>query len=231
MRLSSLPSIALAEIAVLSLTACVSTHTPVKQVKEPAPSEVSAPSKAARLRLAPVSFRLYPGERIGEDGQGPGCLVHPGNEVKWKSALERPVGNALNRVLLAEIGRAGYAAAPDDNVGRNGDGARDVRVAGRVTKITLNTCYPGSISPVVNLARGGRGDAYGEAYVLTEWTIGPTAGSERRVITEGSAKIDEPAPGNVRILEKAFAVAVRRLLADSEFRTLEAGDGAQFRGR
>jgi len=234
---------AVAGVVTLSLTACVTTHRPIKNVADRAPSELSAAPEAAQLRLGPVSVRLNVGEQIGEDGQGPGCLVHPGNTVSWRPEMQRPISQALTVVLLDEVKKAKYASMFDASVERAGEHERDagsssstgrpeIRLVGQVTQMTLNTCYPGSVSPLVNLARGGKGDAYGSAYVRTEWMIslGSSRGGVHRLSTEGSYTDEEPKPGNVRILAQAFAVAVRNLLADAQFRNLAAGNAARRTG-
>lgn len=126
----------------------------------------------------------------------------------------------IEAIFQREFRAAGFRVA--DTVGDGSlfadkkDIAADLRIAGIVTAIKANICYP----------MGGFGDFYnghGEASLRVEWQIYSDARKAVIYTTmqPGYGRIDSNMPNaSLEVLRRAFGRAVRGLLADEGFRAV-----------
>ena len=147
-------------IACLGLAAC-GYSAPIKKIEARAPIQIDAGSKAVPVRAQPVSVKMKSGDTFGENGQGPGCIVHPGNTLIWRPENEKRFSEALTGVLFNELQTAHYSPLlsqdPNRSVTRNlsapaapvsdkqtvnrAKDAGEILIVGVVKKITANICY------------------------------------------------------------------------------------------
>jgi len=226
-----------AAAGMLALAAC-SVHKPLKNVEARAPIPVSADLQVALIQVQPVDLTMLFNEKWGDRAQGPGCLVHPGNELLWRPERESGISRAFTAVLLRELKKANYSASLDTsgapatsgNSGASGSAyTKDnapIRIKSTVKKITLNVCYPDIVGGVSFMPLSYSTESNGAAYVQIEWKV--HAPSERNadleLSSEGAFQIEQKRKGNEGLLlSGAFAVAARNLLANPRFHGLMTG--------
>ncbi|MBU3694025.1 MAG: hypothetical protein FGM40_04260, partial [Rhodocyclaceae bacterium] len=209
-----------------TLTGCGTTAV-IKQVADKDVAPLSTPEKAKPIQFRKVVVKLKRGEHIGAVTMGLLCVTQPGSDITWKGGRIAIDSEELTETFKDELQKQNFPTVGDPNALFEDPSAwkTEIMVAGLVTEMKLNVCYP----------MGGFGNltsAKGEAYMKVEWQI--YSRLDRSVVhsfkTEGSfkAKQADPNGGDSAILN-AFAQATRNMLADAKFREIVAKGGQTIR--
>jgi len=202
--------------AVSTLFGCAS---PVKQVQVREAIEVPTGVDAKPIQFKRVVVKLRRGEVVGEFLGGLACIKDPfRGELTWRGGRLQINDEEFTEAFREELERANYPIVGDPNALFEDPSVwkAEVMVAGLVTKMQLNACFPYS-------GFGNYRDSKGDAYVKVDWQI--YGSLERKVVlqisTEGSFSNTESTPqGADRALVGAFSVATQNLLANKEFHNL-----------
>lgn len=176
----------------------------------------------ASVETQPIAFhnlilRIPRGSQVGLI-QG-GFLCEPQGEL-FSGERRDLASDTLEEIFQEELEAANYRAAGPGRDLFGGDertGAAYV-VAGAITHLELNACYP----------RGyGFSGGSGTARMDVEWQVFDTLRREvvLTLASSGSAIVGEVAQPRTAALEAAFAAATRNLLADRHFYDLAVSGG------
>lgn len=152
--------------------------------------------------LSELRSGFVAGERVGTLQSGPGCQEQ--TDRAWSELLARRVEAELPRAFQEEMSRAGGMTAASGTV-------QPLQVQAFVNKLEIQVCQ-------------AAGSAWkGGFQVQVGWqVVSPDNGQVLyRASTEGSFALDEPQRmPTADALREAFAVAVRRLVAEPRFASL-----------
>lgn len=204
-------------IAALILAACATPQT----IDRAANTDVKVADAAATNRLFAYQRLVAEPDRampFATVKVGLACV--PRSQTGWNTNNSLVNDQEFERIVHDEFKAAGYRVAGSTNTGdlfgeRRPAGA-DFRIAGVMSKMKMNVCFP----------LAGFGDAYrgtGEASLAVEWQIysEKTKAVVYRTSQTGFAAIDSSTPGVAKeLIQRAFIQSVRGLLVDPGFRAV-----------
>jgi len=168
----------------------------------------------------PLSFRkiivkLRRGEEIGQSAGGLLCV--PGPKLKWRGGRVNITDEEFTEVFREELLKANYPIVGDPNALFDDPdlSKAELLVAGMITSLTINSCFP--MSGYGNFESGNGG-----AYVKVDWQIYSLL--DREVVysttTEGSFESESSQDLVFEVFTTAFSRATQNLLADKGFHNL-----------
>lgn len=173
----------------------------------------------------PVMFKkiivdVKRGKDIGSIQTGMFCV--PAGELYWRSGRAVISDEEFGDILRRELEKSNYTVVGDPSQLFEDESSwkAEYLIAGRVTDINANICYPAA-------GFGNFNSAKGEGYMEVEWQIYSRKNRDvvLKIKTEGTSKINAAVPsGDDEIYYQAFAMAVNNLLAKQEFYELVALD-------
>lgn len=206
-------------IAALMLAACATPQT----IDRTANTDIKiADAAATNLQFAYQRLIADPDRATPFATVKVGLACVPRTQMGWNTNNSLVNDQEFERIVHDEFKAAGYRMAGAPNTGdlfneRRPTGA-DFRIAGVMSKMKMNVCFP----------LAGFGDAYrgtGEASLAVEWQIysEKTKAVVYRTSQTGFAAIDSSTPGVAKeLIQRAFIQAVRGLLVDPGFRAVGA---------
>jgi len=203
-------------ICALFISGCA---TPVQQAVVKEARDIPTGADAKPIQFRKVVVKLRRGEPVGEMLGGLACLKQPfSGDLTWRGGRLQINDEEFTEVFRDELQKANYPIVGDPNALFEDPSAwkAEILVAGLITKMQMNACYPYS-------GWGNWKDSKGDAFVKVTWQI--FGSLERKVVyevtTEGSFSQKETSPQGIdRALVGAFAVATQNLLADKNFHDL-----------
>ena len=149
-----------------------------------------------------------------------GLACVPRTQAGWNNNGPLVGDQEFERIVHDEFKAAGYRMAGATNTadlfGDRRPAAADFRIAGIMSNLKMNVCYP----------LAGFGDGYrgtGEASLAVEWQIysDKTKAVVYTTSQTGFAAIDTSTPGIAKeLIQRAFVQSVRGLLVDPGFRSV-----------
>lgn len=201
----------LALIAIfLVCSACVAEKNLVKEH-----SVISIPdgSKSRSINLGKVVVKVPRGHVIGQVKAGFACFVQ--GSTTWTAGVNGFSDSEITALFFEELKRNNYNVVgdPTDLFGKEGVAA-EITVAGLVTNISYDLCYPNATAYYIDQTTGTA-----KVGLTVEWQVysnlekrlllrSPTTGEAERSFTNGNA--DET-------FTLAFMSAIQGLLADQRF--------------
>jgi S1-C subfamily serine protease len=200
--------------------------TPVQQAQVKQTRDIPTGVDAKPIQFKRVVVKLRRGEPVGELLAGLACIKQPfSGDLTWRGGRLQINDEEFTESFREELQKANYPVVGDPNALFEDPSAwkAEVLVAGLITKVQMNACFP----------YGGFGnwrDSKGDAFVKVNWQV--FGSLERKVVyevtTEGSFSAKEAAPqGADRAIIGAFAAATQNLLADKGFHDLISRKGQQ----
>jgi len=199
-------------LACLALSACQASTTQqhaIDRVVLEVPREI----KTKPIAFEKVVIKIRRGQSIGKIEGGWLCLKQ--GEIKVRSGRHQINDETFTDVFREELLNANYNVVgdPDALFEDRSKASAEFRIAGLVTNIEANICYP-------NSGLGNITKSSGSAFLEVDWQIYSTL--NRKVVyrktTRGSYESDGVQEGNEDlVLEMAFSNAVSNLLADQNF--------------
>ena len=181
----------------------------------------------------PISFRkviakLPLGEITGQIQYGWGCF--PGRTLGWRGGQLNVTDEEFTDALRKELELRKYPVVGDPYAlfGDSTVEKAEFIVAGLITKVENQLCFPFSGSPNANI--GNTTAAKGATLMRVAWQIYSRSVSKviYEVTTEGSYRSEETINGGFPIfLRNAFAANVRNLMADAGFHNLVSKNTTQ----
>lgn len=175
-------------------------------------------STAVPLALEGIHMNLPVGASVGKLQAGLLCV----NQGPLKLGTKRlPInGQILNSLFRKELGSLNYDVVgdPDVLIGDRSANQAPYLIEGLVTQLEANVCFP---------IYGAWGKSSGSSRLSVEWSIYRTLDHQivLKIRTQGSYDTGGTVSGGgVKVVEGAFAVAVRNLLAKQSFYSLIVED-------
>ena len=185
------------------------------------PLEIPVGTDAKLIEFRKIVIKIPLGEQIGRIQYGFGCF--PGATLNWRGGRLNITDEELTDTFRKELESLNYRVVGDPYA-LFGDPAAwkaEILVAGLVTKVEVNTCFPYSGSPTLHV--GNTSALKGGAFMRVAWQV--YSRLDGKVVfettTEGSYHTDEVISGGFPVvLRNAFASCVRNLLANAGFHSL-----------
>ncbi len=196
-----------------------SCSTPIREVEEFERTEVVpfAPGEAIRpVQFRKIVVKLPRGQRIGSIQAGLLCVDQ--GSLAWQGGRLTLTDEELTEAFRDELEKANCPVVGDPDALFDDPSVwkADYLIAGLITAMKANVCYP-------NTGFGDFNTAKGQAYIEVEWQVYSRLRREvvYRMTTEGASTLESGmAGGDVQVFIDAFAVATESLLADEDFRSL-----------
>lgn len=195
------------------------TSSVVKQTELKQPIDIPVNQETKPLQFKKIVVKLPRGHKLGAIKSGVLCV--PNAELTWLGGKATITEDEFTDVFREELEKANYQVVGDPNAlfEDPSEWKAEFLVAGLVTEMLANLCYPWS-------GFGNWTSGKGEAYMKVNWQI--YSRLDRKVvfqtITEGSSKVDDSSPtGPTDVFLNAFAIATGNLLADKGFNELVTG--------
>ena len=178
--------------------------------------QVQDSATARPVQLQRIKFKIDRGAPIGR-------TCHSSMPIYYEGGSFDVDNERFMDVFREELERANYrvVGASDDLFDDATDPAAEYLVAGVITSLQADVCYP-------NIGIDDFVTAIGAAYIQVGWQV--YSRLDRKVVfersTEGRGEIIEARPGgDTEIVYQAFGQAVRNLLAERGLHDLLAGAG------
>ncbi|HLF59425.1 MAG TPA: S1C family serine protease [Alphaproteobacteria bacterium] len=204
--------------AAMLLLGCARTSE-IKKVSEKPVLEIAQGEKSKPIQFKKIVIKLKRGEPIGALESGLFCI--PRGKLTYRGGRMTLTGDELTETFRTELEAANFTVVGNSDAlfDDPADWKAEVLVAGLVTEMKANICYPSS----------GLGDyttSRGEAYLKVNWQI--YSQLDRKVVyevtTEGASKSEQSSETAADdVFHNAFTAATRNLLADKGFHDLVAG--------
>lgn len=202
-------TLTLSLVAILS--ACVAT--PVKQVEQQTPRQITNKSKVKPIAITKVVGKIKRGTEIGSYGAGWACVTR--GKINWKSGGKVNLNSEeLTDVFREELELAGWpvVGSTDDLFNGYDISGAEVLVAAKVKDLSANICAPNAGFNVFS--------ERGEMHIAIDWQVYSPARKQLlgEITTEGSSKITDTMDDvGWELLTQSFSVSVNNLLASSDF--------------
>jgi len=199
-------------LALTVLLGACATPAKIPVVAEPDVKPVAGATVTKPIQLANVVVNLTRGQHIG--AKETGILCRPYDGMRWRDGRINESDKEFAAAFVEELRKAKYPIVADTSLlfGDASASRAEVLVAGLVTDVKLNACYP----------YGRYGDyttSSAEASITVEWQV--YSQFDRKLIhtvrTTGTGKVPTRPDGENEVLYDAFAQATRGLLADQRF--------------
>jgi serine protease Do len=195
--------------------------SPVQKAEIKVPLEIPAGTDAKPIEFRKIVTKIPLGEQIGRIQYGWGCF--PGATINWRGGRLNITDEELTDTFRKELENRNYPIVGDPYAlfGDPSAWKAEILVAGLVTKVEANTCFPYSGSPTVDI--GNRSALKGGAFMRVAWQVYSRVDGKvvYETSTEGSYHSEEVISGGFPVLlRNAFAASVRNLLADPGFHGL-----------
>ncbi|QRJ63338.1 hypothetical protein [Azospira restricta] len=166
-RWSLTPSF-LSVLAAGILSAC--TVNPVQKAEVRAPLEVPSGHQTKPIEFRKVLAKIPLGEQIGKIRHGWGCF--PGADIGWRGGRLNITDEELTETFRNELQSRNYQIVGDPYAlfGDPSAWQAEILVAGLVTKVDAQVCFPFSGSPIADI--GNTTAVKGGAFDLPEF-FGP----------------------------------------------------------
>lgn len=201
--------IALLVLGCLFLAACAQDKTTVKEHKV---IEVPDGSKSKTIDLGRVVIKVPRGQVIGQVKAGFACFVI--GQTTWTGGSKGSGNSELTSIFFEELKRNNYRVVGDPTDLFSKPASGEITVAGLVTSIAKDTCYPDANAYYINKMWGTT-----KASLTVEWQV--YSNMQKKVILkststgEAERKFTDGNPEEAVYL--AFSSAVQGLLADQQF--------------
>ncbi|MDR2000718.1 MAG: hypothetical protein LBP94_04200 [Zoogloeaceae bacterium] len=197
------------------------TVPPVQKVEAQAPLEISVGTQTKPIEFRKILTKIPLGEQVVKMHYGWGCF--PGANIGWRGGRLNITDEELTETFRSELQSRNYQVVGDPYALFDDPSVwqAEILVAGVVTKVDTQVCFPFSGSPSAGI--GNTSALKGGAFMRVTWQIyGRAAGKVvHEVTTEGSYQSEEVISGGFPIFfRNAFAANVRNLLADRGFHDL-----------
>jgi hypothetical protein len=204
------------------------TVTPVKNAEVRAPLEIPSGTQTKSIEFRKVLTKIPLGEQIGKIHYGWGCF--PGANIGWRGGRLNITDEELTETFRNELQGRNYQIVGDPYAlfGDPSAWQAEILVAGLVTKVDTQVCFPFSGTPTADI--GNTTALKGGAFMRVTWQIFSRAEGKvvHEITTEGSYQSEEVISGGFPIfLRNAFAANVINLLADRGFHDLVLKHGDQ----
>jgi S1-C subfamily serine protease len=180
-------------------------------------------NRSKPIQFKKIVVKLDRGEHIGAWEGGVLCI--PNGDLNWKAGKLTIDSDEFTEAFQDELNKYNFETVGDTNSLFEDPSTwkSEVLVAGLITDLKANICYPYS-------GFGNFSDSKGEAYIKVEWQIYSKLDRQvvHKVIAEGDGKNDEAMDGgDVIATLNAFSEAVKTLLNDQKFRQIVSKQGEQ----
>jgi hypothetical protein len=204
----------------------------VQKAEIKVPLEVQVGTDAKSIEFRKIVTKIPLGEQIGRIQHGWGCF--PGASINWRGGRLNITDEELTDTFRKELERRNYRVVGDPYAlfGEPSAWKAEILVAGLITKIEVNTCFPYSGSPTLHI--GNTSAVKGGAFMRVAWQVYSRLDGKvvYETTTEGSYHTEEVISGGFPVvLRNAFASNVRNLLADPGFHGLVLRNENDDRGQ
>jgi len=197
------------------------TVSPVQKAEAQTPIKISVGTQAMPIGFRQVLTKIPLGEQIGKIHYGWGCF--PGENIEWRGGRLNITDEELTETFRSELESKNYQIVGDPYAlfGDPSVWQAEILVAGLITKVDAQVCFPLSGTPTASIGNTSR--LKGGAFIRVIWQIYSRALGKvvYEITTEGSYQSEKVIPGGFPIfLRNAFAANVRNLLANRDFYNL-----------